>query len=65
MANEMNVPFLGRIPLDPAMVCAGDEGEPFVEHQAASPTTKAFDEIVATVIASCNSGVQTAEEGGQ
>jgi len=49
MADEMNVPFLGRIPLDPAMVSAGDEGAPFVEHQAASPTAKAFGEIVATV----------------
>ncbi len=49
MADEMNVPFLGRIPLDPAMVSAGDAGAPFVEHQADSPTAKAFGEIVATV----------------
>lgn len=51
MAEEMNVPFLGRIPLDPAMVNAGDDGKPFVEHQAASPATKAFSEIVTTVTA--------------
>lgn len=56
MADEMNVPFLGRIPLDPAMVSAGDAGAPFVEHQAASPTAKAFGEIVATVTELCAPG---------
>jgi len=63
MANEMNVPFLGRIPLDPAMVSAGDEGEPFVEHQSASPTAKAFDEIVTSVTAWCNPDGLLAQEG--
>jgi Mrp family chromosome partitioning ATPase len=56
MADEMNVPFLGRIPLDPAMVSAGDAGAPFVEHQAASSTAKAFGEIVATVTELCTPG---------
>ncbi|QSV47345.1 Mrp/NBP35 family ATP-binding protein [Geobacter benzoatilyticus] len=56
MADEMNVPFLGRIPLDPAMVSAGDAGAPFVEHQAASPAAKAFGEIVATVAELCAPG---------
>ncbi|AJY71984.1 ATPase [Geobacter sulfurreducens] len=54
MADEMNVPFLGRIPLDPAMVSAGDQGAPLVEHWADSPTARAFGEIVATVTAWCN-----------
>lgn len=56
MADEMNVPFLGRIPLDPAMVSAGDAGAPFVEHQAASPAAKAFGEIVAAVAELCAPG---------
>jgi ATP-binding protein involved in chromosome partitioning len=56
MADEMNVPFLGRIPLDPAMVSSGDKGEPFIEHQAPSPTALAFGEIVATVAAWCDLG---------
>jgi len=30
MAGEMGVPFLGRIPIDPAVVASGDEGRPFV-----------------------------------
>lgn len=29
-AEEMNVPFLGCIPLDPEMRKAGDEGRPFI-----------------------------------
>ena len=54
MADEMNVPFLGKIPLDPAMVTAGDEGKPFVEHQAASLATKSFGGIVTSVTAWCS-----------
>jgi len=49
MASQMNVPFLGRIPLDPAMVGSGDAGQPIVEHQAASPTAIAFAHIVAKI----------------
>ncbi len=63
MADEMHVPFLGRIPLDPAMVSAADDGEPFVEHQSASPTARAFGEIVTTVTARCNPGNLSANEG--
>lgn len=54
MADEMNVPFLGKIPLDPAMVTAGDEGKPFVEHQAAALATKSFGGIVTSVTAWCS-----------
>ena len=31
-AAEMGVPFLGRIPLEPEIVKAGDEGRPYVTH---------------------------------
>ncbi len=30
VASEMNVPFLGKIPLDPKVVVAGDQGKPFL-----------------------------------
>lgn len=52
MAENMNVPFLGRIPLDPAMVGSGDEGAPIVEHQAASPTAMAIREVVSKITTS-------------
>ena len=51
MAEEMKVPFLGRIPLDPAMVSSGDAGKPVVEHLADSPTGKAFSVIIANITA--------------
>lgn len=42
IAKKMKVPFLGRVPLDPAMVICGDEGEPFVTKHPASPAARAF-----------------------
>ncbi len=41
-AQEMNVPFLGRIPLDPQIVTLGDEGKSFIEELPVSPASKAF-----------------------
>ena len=45
MAAEMAVPFLGRIPIDPAVVASGDEGRPLVSHYADTPSAKAFAHI--------------------
>jgi len=42
MAAEMNVPFLGRIPIDPRIVQACDDGQPYVYHYSRSETAKAF-----------------------
>lgn len=50
MAEEMGVPFLGRIPLDPAMVSAADDGKPFVEHNADAPASGAMQNIFEKVI---------------
>ena len=46
LAREMDVPFLGRVPLDPQVVVSGDEGTPFVQRFSGSPTAVAFAEIV-------------------
>jgi Mrp family chromosome partitioning ATPase len=45
-ANELGLPFLGRIPLDPRIVVGGDAGEPFVLAHPDSEATKAFRSIV-------------------
>lgn len=45
IAKKMKVPFLGRVPLDPAMVLCGDEGKPFIAAHPESPATAAFDGI--------------------
>ncbi len=42
MANEMHVPFLGRIPIDPQIVRACDSGRPYVQHYSSSQATQAF-----------------------
>lgn len=49
MAAEMGIPFLGRIPLDPAMVSAGDEGKPCVGQTGDSPAAIAMEEIFTKV----------------
>jgi Mrp family chromosome partitioning ATPase len=46
MADEMGVPFLGSIPIDPLVAESGDEGKAFVESAASSPAAGAFREIV-------------------
>ena len=46
MANEMGVPFLGSIPIDPLIAESGDDGKAFVESAASSPVAGAFREIV-------------------
>jgi len=51
MARDMGVPFLGRVPIDPAVVQACDAGKPFVESYADSPTSVAFRRIAAPVAA--------------
>ena len=42
----MNVPFLGRIPIDPEICEDSDEGTPFVLKHRDSAASKAFAEIV-------------------
>jgi Mrp family chromosome partitioning ATPase len=49
-AAELNVPFLGRIPVDPRIVISGDEGKPFAVHQADSEAARAFQEIVDKIL---------------
>ena len=46
MAEETNVPFLGSVPIEPAVVVSGDEGVPVVQSHPESETAKAFDRII-------------------
>ena len=48
LAREFNVPFLGRMPIDPMVVCAGDDGVSAIERSEAMKT--AIDEIVGNVL---------------
>jgi ATP-binding protein involved in chromosome partitioning len=49
LATEMKVPFLGRVPLDPAVVMAGDSGAPTVVSAPESGAGKALEAVRETV----------------
>lgn len=48
MAAEMGVPFLGRIPIEPGIVEASDEGRPFVAQ--GSQASKHFEQIARRIV---------------
>lgn len=49
-AAEMGVPFLGRIPIDPRIVVAGDAGTPAAGHDKDSEAGRAIGEIVDKIL---------------
>ena len=49
-AQELGVPYLGSIPLDPEMVKAGDEGRPYILRHANSPTWRAVDAVMENLV---------------
>ncbi len=51
MAAEMGVPFLGKIPIDPRVGQACDAGTPFVYHYSKTETAKAFERVIAPILA--------------
>jgi len=51
MADEMHVPFLGHIPVDPAVGKSCDEGQPFVYHYGRTKTAQAFEKITMQILA--------------
>ena len=53
MAEEMGVPFLGSIPIDPKLARACDEGRNFLGEFPESPATKAVLDIVKKVKEFC------------
>lgn len=67
MASEMNVPFLGRIPLDPKIVDSGDSGKPYVDNFADSESAKAFESAIVPILAISNqaSAPKTAKKAGK
>lgn len=50
MAAEMDIPFLGRLPLDPSITAGGDSGRPFVSDDNESDGAKNFKAIVEKLI---------------
>ncbi|WP_028576656.1 Mrp/NBP35 family ATP-binding protein [Desulfomicrobium escambiense] len=50
MADDMGVPFLGSIPIDPSVAEAGDMGQAFVLHHASSPTAVLMRSVIAPLL---------------
>ena len=49
LANDLGVPLLGEIPLDPEVVAGGDEGAPVVRAHPNSPADSAFAAVAKTL----------------
>ena len=49
LAQEFAIPFLGRIPVDPKVVIAGDDGKPYLSSGTDSQATRAFRDFLAKV----------------
>ena len=46
LAQKFGIELLGRIPIDPAICRDGDEGTPFIRHDANTPSGRCFADIV-------------------
>lgn len=49
IAQELSVPFLGKVPLDPAVVDCGDDGIPLIMAAPGSPAAMAYRQIAASL----------------
>jgi ATP-binding protein involved in chromosome partitioning len=49
-AEDLGVPFLGAIPIDPAIVKSSDEGRPFILRHADSLSWKAVDAVMEKLV---------------
>ncbi len=52
-AEELNVPFLGRIPMEAGMVAAGDSGKPYIHLQDRSSAVTAMNGIMEKILCYC------------
>ncbi|NPA49922.1 MAG: P-loop NTPase [Thermodesulfobacteria bacterium] len=63
LAEELGIRFLGRIPVDPRVVAAGDAGKPVIAAYPESKTAEAFEELVRNVVAATEELYRDVEEG--
>ena len=60
LATNENVTFLGAIPLDPALITAGDEGRPFVVSLPESSAAQNFEKVVDGVLTAVSAPMRRA-----
>ncbi|HIJ64359.1 MAG TPA: Mrp/NBP35 family ATP-binding protein [Candidatus Hydrogenedentes bacterium] len=63
LAREMDVPFLGSIPIDPLIVDSGDAGNPFIQRYAQTESAVAFAEVANRILS--KHSLETIETGAQ
>jgi ATP-binding protein involved in chromosome partitioning len=71
MAEDMGVPFLGSLPIDPSIVTSSDEGKPYVINAPGTETGRIFAALAAPLLrlgekdsdAEKDSGAETARPG--
>jgi ATP-binding protein involved in chromosome partitioning len=51
LAEELHLPLLGQIPIDPQIVSAGDAGRPFLDTDPDGATVSAFADVVQAIVA--------------
>jgi ATP-binding protein involved in chromosome partitioning len=61
MARQFSVPFLGKIPIDPALAASGDLGKPFAKYAADSPTAKAMNAAFEPILQTTNNNPKDME----
>jgi ATP-binding protein involved in chromosome partitioning len=49
--EELNIPFLGEIPIDPEVVLGGDEGLPIIRRKPDSPAALAYQQVASNMAA--------------
>jgi len=64
IAKDMNVPFLGSIPMDPKIAEACDSGRATFGQDPASPMTRAMNEIITRIAGHVTGGISRREEPG-
>ncbi|MCI5119654.1 MAG: ATP-binding protein [Candidatus Electrothrix sp. AUS4] len=74
-ARDFELPFLGKVPMDPRVVIGGDSGKPYLSSDEDSPAVKAFTAVVEAVErrmpvrksekgSKCATGLQNAASSG-
>ncbi|MBA4418872.1 MAG: chromosome partitioning protein ParA [Syntrophus sp. (in: bacteria)] len=51
LAEQFDLPFLGKIPLDPDIVKSGEEEKPYMYYYSKTKTAEKFDEIIEQIVA--------------
>jgi Mrp family chromosome partitioning ATPase len=65
IAEDMQVPFLGSIPMDPRIAEACDSGQAFIQDYAATATAEIMQAIIEPIALFCEAAAQPAERSDE